>query len=417
MAGTHTLLTPTIIAKEALMHLENNLVMGNLVHRRYKNEFQKVGGSITIRKPVKFRVQKTRIRTTGGALTERSITLTVATQAHVTWEFYSVDLTLTIEKYAERYIAPAAAALANQVDADLTALYDDIYNSVWESTGFVTPESFIVLGKAAQLLDEEAVPPDDRVMVLNPAANWSLANAMKNMYVTDVSEPALKKGFLAKIANMEIYMDQNIKTHETGAYFLTGSAHALVLHSTGGTVPSSTLCEATGVVMGGFEKAGDLFAIGDIFTIAGCFAVNPMSGDSTGQLRQFVVTAVPSASESTTGADSGIVHFDPPIIHTGPYKTVDTTPAAAAAVTVVGTQGEPYPQNLAFHKNAFALVTVPLEMPANVWGARETHNGLSIRVVKDYDIEKDSEIIRLDILYGVKTLYPELATRIWGAEG
>jgi hypothetical protein len=240
---------------------------------------------------------------------------------------------------------------------------------------------------------------------------------MKNMYVTDVSEPALKKGFLAKIANMEIYMDQNIKTHESGSYFLTGSAHALVLHSTGGTVPSSTACEATGVVMGGFEKAGDLFAIGDVFTIAGCFAVNPMSGDSTGQLRQFVVTGVPSASESTTKADSGIVHFDPPIIHTGPYKTVDTVPAAEASVTVVGTQGEPYPQNLAFHKNAFALVTVPLEMPAGVWGARETHNGLSIRVVKDYDIEKDSEVIRMDILYGVKTLYPELACRIWGAEG
>jgi len=418
MAGTHTLLTPTIIAKEALMHLENNLVMGNLVHRQYKNEFQKVGGTITIRKPVKFRVQKTRIRTTGGALTERSITLTVATQAHVTWEFYSVDLTLTIEKYAERYIRPAAAALANAVDADLTDLYKNVYNSVWESTGFITPESFIALGKAAQLMDEEAVPPDDRVMVLNPAANWSLANAMKNMYVTDVSKPALKKGFLAKIANMEIYMDQNIKTHNTGNYFLTGSAHALVLHSTAGTVPSSTGCEATSVGMGGFEVShSELFYIGDVFTIAGVYAVNPMSGESTGQLRQFVVTAVPSTSESTTAADSGLVHFDPPIIHTGPYKTVDTVPALSAAVTVVGTQGEPYPQNLAFHKNAFALVTVPLEMPAGVWGARETHNGLSIRVLKDYDIEKDSEIIRMDILYGVKTLYPELAVRIWGAEG
>ena len=127
--------------------------------------------------------------------------------------------------------------------------------------------------------------------------------------------------------------------------------------------------------------------------------------------------AVPSCSTTDAAASSELIHFDPPMIHTGPYKTVDTVPAEEAVVTLVGTQGEPYPQNLAFHKNAFALVTVPLEMPAGVWGARETHNGLSIRVVKDYDIEKDSEIIRMDILYGVKTLYPELAARIWGAEG
>ena len=69
-----------------------------------------------------------------------------------------------------------------------------------------------------------------------------------------------------------------------------------------------------------------------------------------------------------------------------------------------------------FHPNAFALVTVPMEMPANVWGARETDAdaGISIRVVKQYDIDADEEIIRLDILYGVKTLYPELAVRLWG---
>jgi hypothetical protein len=105
------------------------------------------------------------------------------------------------------------------------------------------------------------------------------------------------------------------------------------------------------------------------------------------------------------------------MIDTGPYATVDTLPAGAAAVTIVGTQGQQYPQNLAFHKNAFALVTVPLEMPEGIWGARETYNGLSIRLVKQYDIDTDDEVCRLDLLYGVKTLYPEMACRIWGAEG
>ena len=105
------------------------------------------------------------------------------------------------------------------------------------------------------------------------------------------------------------------------------------------------------------------------------------------------------------------------MIDTGPYKTVDTLPAAGAAVTIVGTQGEPYPINLAFHKNAFALVMVPLPMPSGVWGARATDEGYSIRIVKDYDIDKDDEVCRLDVLYGTKTLYPELGVRIRGAEG
>jgi len=137
MGHTHDLLTPTIIAKEALMMLENNLVMGNLVHRGYVKEFDKIGGTVTIRKPNKFSVTKSRVRSTS-TISEKSITLTVATQAHVSWSFSSVDLTLTVDEYSERYIRPAAAALANTVDADLCGLYADVWNDVYESTGFVT---------------------------------------------------------------------------------------------------------------------------------------------------------------------------------------------------------------------------------------------------------------------------------------
>jgi hypothetical protein len=158
--------------------------------------------------------------------------------------------------------------------------------------------------------------------------------------------------------------------------------------------------------------------VGDVFTVAGVYAVNPMSGESTGQLRQFTVTA--DVVTTTTGTASSAVvtvNFEPAMIDTGPYATIDTLPGASAAVTIVGSITEPYPQNLAFHKNAFALVTVPIEMPHNVWGARETYNGLSIRIIKDYNVDTDEEICRLDVLYGVKTLYPELACRIWGAEG
>lgn len=420
-----------MIAKEALRLLKNNLVMGNLVYRDYESEFPgkpKVGGSVQIRKPVKFKVTKSRVRVTS-TITEQYITLTVSTQAHVSWQFSSVDLTLSIEEYSERYIRPAAAALSNQVDGDLLALYNDVPKQVYESTGFVTPHTFMVLGKAMQALDEDAVPPDDRVVVFNPAAHWSFANALSNWNFKEGGEQSLRKGFLGRIANAEIFMDQNVKAHTVGNYVTDTAAVAsarIAVHSTadsasGGGLPTGAgvgVSQNQAILLDGFNRGTTVCVVkvGDTFTIAGCYAVNPMSGESTGVLRQFVVTADAYSATASTVEDTVKVYIQPDMIHTGPYKTVDTIPQLLAAVTIQGNPRSQYPQNLAFHKNAFALVMVPLEMPSGVWGATETEDGISIRVVKDYGIDADVETIRMDILYGVKTIYPELACRIMGAQ-
>lgn len=409
MGSTHTLLTPTVIAKEALMRLKNNLVMGSKVHRSYESEFKKIGGTVTIRKPVKFTVTSGRTRSTS-TITENSITLTVSTQKHVSWAFNSADLALTIDQYNERYVAGATLVLANTIDADVLALYKDVHNEVYESTGFVNPETFMVLGKAGQRMDEEAVPQGDRVVVFNPAAHWSMANTLKGLYTERTAEKALRRGFLGTIANFDIYMDQNVKVHTNGAFHDTGSTAALLVGTTGGAT-------GTNIELIHFRNVSTLaLKNGDVFTVAGVFAVNPVSGESTGTLRQFVVTADASCAATATSAIVS-AYVSPEMIDTGPYKTVDTLPAAGAAVTIVGTQGEPYPVNLAFHKNAFALVMVPLPKPQGVWGATAMDEGYSIRIVKDYDIDLDDEVCRLDVLYGTKTLYPELAVRIRGAEG
>jgi len=415
MGSTHTLLEPTVIAKEALMLLRNNLVMGAKVHRDYEQEFGDtgIGDTVTIRKPVKFTVTTGRTRSTS-TITEKSITLQVAYQKHISWAFNTKDLTLTIQQYSKRYIEPAAARLANEIDSDLLGLYSDVHNAVYESTGFVTPESFMVLGKVGQRLDEEAVPQGERCLVLNPAAHWSMANALRTLYVQDVAAPAVKKGYMATIANMEIYMDQNVRVHTTGAFHDTGSTAELLMATTsfGGAATEGSALEIIHLRI----VSTDALIVGDVFTVADVNAVNPMSGEDTGTLRQFVVTAAMSvATTSTTQIDT--VYIKPEMIDTGPYKTITTFPAAGAAVTVVGTQSEPYPQNLGFHKNAFALVMVPLITPHNVWGSSARADGYAIRVLKDYDVNTDDEICRMDVLYGVKTLYPELAVRLIGAEG
>ncbi|MCK5616761.1 hypothetical protein KAR91_83640 [Candidatus Pacearchaeota archaeon] len=420
MGGTATLLDPEIIAKEALMMLKNSMVMGSLVHRKYKEEFVKVGGSISIRKPVKFTVTKSRVRTSTANLTEKSITLTVATQAHVAWSFHTVDLTLTIQEYSERYIKPAANVLANQVDLDLCALYENIPAVVAETTSWSSdPASFLVLGKAAQMLDEAAVPQDERCVVLNPAGHWSLANALRTIYVTDVAKPIVTKGFLARIANFNVYMDQNIYSHTT-ANRGTGSRTDDTGVEVATGAPASSAVYTSGISLCDFDiVTTNVLKTGDVFTIAGVFGVNPVSGLSTGQLRQFVVTATASCGSTGTTTEVAIsVSIQPGLADSGPYRTVSTMPGGGAAVDILGHVIGEYAQNLAFHKNAFALVMVPMEMPHGAWGARATEEstGISIRVVKAYDIDTDEEVCRLDILYGVKTLYPELACRIWGKQ-
>jgi hypothetical protein len=154
-------------------------------------------------------------------------------------------------------------------------------------------------------------------------------------------------------------------------------------------------------------------AEGDIFTVAATNQVNTMSGASTGILKRWVVTA----ANVDTGADMTIEVAAPCVYGaTNAYSNVDALPLTTAPLAFVGTESVAYPQNLVFCPNTFCLVTLPLEMPANVWGARETDReaGISIRVIKQYDIDEDEEIIRLDVLYGMKTLYPETGVRLFG---
>ncbi|MBC8158283.1 MAG: hypothetical protein H8E94_03015 [Alphaproteobacteria bacterium] len=398
-------ITPTIIAKEALMQLENNLVMGNNVHREYKKEFVKVGSSVNIRKPVKFSV------TDGALLTKQDVeeansSITVDQRKHVGWGFSTQDLTLSIDEYSERYIKPACIALANKVDLDMCGLYDDVWN--WAGTPGQTVNSFTDFAKAPQRLDEMAVPVDQRKAVFSPADHWGLLGNQTGLFMQDVAKGAYRKGSLGMIGGVDTFMDQNVRTHTVGAHAgtpLVDGASQATTYALSKTTNTQTF------TIDGVTGAGTLKA-GDVFTIADVYAVNPVSKESTGTLAQFVITTDVATVSSSLDVDMTIA---PAIITSGPHQNVNSAPADDAAITFLGTASTAYKQNLVYHKNAFALVVCPLEMPDGCsFKARETHNGLSIRVVKDYDITTDEEIIRMDILYGKKAIYPDLATRLSG---
>lgn len=392
----NTLLNPSIIAAESLRMLINNLVMGSLVHREYKKEFVKVGETVTIRKPVKFSVSDGATRVNQDVI-EPSTSITINKRKHVSWNFSSQDLTLTIEEYSKRYIQPAMMVLADQVDLDLHALANRVYNAV--GTPGTTPNSFASLAAAAGRLDDEAVPSDMRRCTLNPAANWAMADALKSLPKEKMSEDFVRKGYLGHIAGADVFKAQNVSRIQTGPRggtpLVNGGAQ------TGGSL----------VTDGWTASAALRVRAGDVFTIANVFAVNPVNKQSTGVLRQFVVLA----NGSSDGSGNLTLSIAPSIVTSGPYQTVDAGPADNAALTLSGSASTFYPANMMFHRDAFALVTVPLELPRGAsFKARASYNGLSVRVINDYDIDDDLDIIRLDIMYGVKDLYPELACRIYG---
>ena len=401
------LITSSMIAKEALMQLKNNLVFGNLVHREYKKEFVKVGDSVAIRRPVKF------LSTDGSTLVkqdveEGSVNIVISGRKHVGWEFDTKTLTLDIEDFSERYIQPAAITLANSVDSDLAALYKAVWNHV--GTPGSTPSTFSDLGAAGKRLDQMAVPRAMRRGVFDPEAAWSLADGLKGVFVQDKARGAFEEARIGRYAALDTYGDQNIKTHvvgvNTGTPLVDGAAQNVTYQASKNT--NTQLL----VTKGWTNSITDILLEGDVFTIDGVYAVNPVSKDQLNFLQQFVV-----AADADSGATTGpsILTISPPIITSGPYQTVNAAPADNAPINVVGTGAGAYPQSLAFHRNAFALVTIPLDIPDGVsFAAKQQHSNLAMRVIKAYDITSDAEVIRLDIMYGVKAIYPDLAARVTG---
>jgi P22 coat protein - gene protein 5 len=401
---SNTILTPSIIAKEALMQLENNLVMANLVHRDYQNEFVKIGQTVTIRKPVKFVAQD------GATLVKQDVqegntSITIDQRKHVAWQFSTQDLTLSISDYSERYIKPAMITLSQQVESALHGLYTDVWNFV--GTPGTTPSTFAALGAAGQRLDEGAVPQSPRYAMHEPATAWALADGLKGVFVPGKVQTALEEATIGRYAGFANYKAQSVKVHTVGAYGGTP-----LVNGAAQNVAYSSVLSAykQNLVTDGWTATTSTLKKGDTFTIAGVNAVNPQTFVSTGSLQTFTVTADVTAD----GSGNKTISISPPIITSGPYQTVDSAPADNAAITVkTGNASTQHAQNLCFHKNAFALVTVPLEMPDGVaFKARETANGLSVRILKSYDQTNDADIIRMDILYGVKAIYPELACRL-----
>ena len=400
---SNSLLTIDMITRKALEILENNLVITRNVNRQYDNSFAnqgaKIGTTLRIRLPDRALV------TDGAALqvqddNEQFTTLTVSSQKHIGVNFTTAEMTMQLDDFADRVLKPRISQLAASIDADVANCFNGIYQSV--GTPGTTPSTSFALLQAQQRLNESAAGMNPRYLTVNPAANAGLIEGMKGLFnpVSTISAQ-FKNGMFGEgiLGFDELAMSQSIKQFTTGTR--SGS------HSVTSTVSTqgATTINITGTGTQTLKK-------GDVFTIGSVFAVNPQTRESTGSLQQFVVTADTAASG---GAYTNVPIS--PAIYTpvSALATVDSFPQSSATVTFLGAASSQFPQNLAYHKDAIAFATADLLMPQGVdMASRQVHNGISLRVVRQYDINNDRMPCRIDVLYGYSVIRPQMAVRLWG---
>jgi len=393
-----------MITRKCLEILENNLVITRNVNRQYDSSFAvegaKIGSTLRIRLPDRALV------TNGATLSaqddeEQYTTLTVASQKHIGVQFTSQEMTMQLDDFADRVLKPRISQLASSVDADVANAYKTIGASV--GTPGTTPASALVLLQAQQKLNEAAATMSPRYATVNPAANAALVNGLSGFFnPTDVISRQFKNGMMGEnvVGFEEVNMSQSIKVHTCGSRTATGGTTSAAV-----TVEGATTIAITGAGASATVKAGD------VFTVAGCNAVNPQTRESTGSLFQFVALA----DVTLNGSGAGNITVAPMYSAAEALATVDALPGNGANVVFVGAASTAYPQNMVYHRDAIAFATADLLLPGGVdMASRAVHNGISLRVVRQYDINNDRMPCRVDVLYGYGTIRPQMACRLWG---
>lgn len=409
----NTSLTADVVAKEALVILENELGVLKRMHRAHESEFSnsvngyKIGDTISIRRPADFTVRSGATLSTQDVI-EGKTTLTIDQQKGIDFQFTSTELTLKIDDLSERVIKPAMSSLINDITNDvMTQMYRGVYN--WVGTPGNTVDSFADFAKAPERLDLMAVPQSERAAAFAPTDYWGFVGSQTALYMNGVATDAFRRGEMGMVAGIDTLMSQVVPTHTVGPLggtpLVNGASQNVTYDTAKNTWTQSLITD------GWTAAAANRLKAGDIFTIANVQMVNPKTKVTTGVLQQFVVTA----DVSSDGSGNLTATISPPIITSGPHQTVNSVPADNAAITVLGSASTAYRQNLVFHKNTMGVAFVPMEMPQAAYnGSRQSYKGISVRVIPIYDGTNDISKWRLDVLYGRKILDPRLATRLSG---
>lgn len=396
----NTLLTPDMITREALRILHQKLSFIGNIHRGYDKSFAKegakIGNTIRIRRPIEYTTATgaTIATGTGADSVEQKFTLTVNTQRQVPMRFTSNEMTMKVDDFSSRHIEPAMARLAANMEADALGMVDEVYNHVAAGTAVAFAE---IMAGRKKLVDGLA-PMENRCCMLDTQANVDLVGELKGLFHDQAAiKKQYKDGAMGHTASFDFYENTLLSTHTSGA---EGGGTAYLCNATAAQV--STDVDSMSLIV---DTGTKTVKKGDVFTIANVNRVHPESKVSTGVAQQFV------ALSNFTGA--GTITISPGIVATGPRKNCSAGAANNAKLTFVGAASTVYNQSLLFQKGAFAFGSADLKMPKGLdFASRQVYDGISMRILRDYDIVKDRIYTRLDVLYGYRRLYTQHAVKV-----
>jgi hypothetical protein len=391
----NTLLTPTSVTREALRILHQKLNFVGSINRQYDDQFAKsgakIGSSLKIREPNQYSVR------TGAALdvqdtSEETQTLTVATQKGVDINFTSAELTMSLDDFSKRVLDPAMSVLAANIEADAMTMFKDVYNGVYDNGNAITYTD-VLDGRV--LMQRGLAPTNDRTANMNSVDMADLVKDTKTLFnhAGEIGKQ-YREGYMGRAAGYD-FVENTL-----WPAFTRGAANGSYVCNTSSGITSGT---ATIAVTAGTGA----FVVGDVITVEGVYSVHPESKASTGVLQPFVVTAA-----SNGGSVS--LSVSPTPVTSGAKQNVTVVSAGSGkTVTVAGTASADYSTSLLYQEGAFTFVTADLIMPNGVdFARREVLDGISMRIVRQYDINNDRLPCRIDVLYGYKTLRPQHAARL-----
>lgn len=411
----NSILTPTMITREALrvLHAELNFLTNCNVQYddRFAQSGAKIGTSLNVRMPSKYTV-RTSATYSANDHVERSTALAVASQYGVDVSFTSVELTMSLDDYSKRIITPAMKQLAATLESTALGVAK---NWVPNYTGTTSTQlTYKQFHQGGQALTEQLAPAGDRFALLNPLSKVEFLDATKSLFHEGENlREQFKEGIMGRTGGFTVYENTLLPSHTVGNSITNGTP--LVTGTPGTTTTANAWVATTDVDTDGWTS-GCGISQGDIITISGVFDVHPETKVSTGVLKRFVVR-----NSTTTVVTAGTITLTlSPGIMSGvgnAYQNVSGAPANNATITRLGVVNTSYGQNLQFHKDAFAFATADLEDVGRygAWGARQTMDGISMRIARAYDISNDRFPCRIDVLWGFAPLYPELAVRGWHA--
>lgn len=380
----NTILTHQMIAREAAKLLEEHSPFLANINKGRQDEFgeavsgYKKGDTVKIEIPQSGVVFNGAVFAEGGSATDvkqRHVNLTLDTQKHIGLRFGTKERVLDINDFRERILRPQMATLSSVVEADLIQKAA-LATPNWVGTPGTPPTTMKTFAQARSVLNRFLAPATDRFALISSEINVELTDEARKLFnPVKENSKAFVEGSLGRAMGADFYEHQSIPSLANGA------AATVTVNGANQTGDTLTIAATTPGILKGQQ-----------FTIAGVFAVHPLTGVSTGKLQQFV---------ATEDAASTTLKIFPAIIPTGPGKTVSASPANGAALTFAGAASTAYRKSLMLHKDAFTVATAPLPVIAGCEGyTARLPNGLSVRVMTGGDFINDAENTRIDILYG-----------------